>query len=111
MELGVFSLSLAVEDIDKSLAFYQAFGFEVIAGKREEDWLILRRSEVKIGLFQGMFDQYILTFNPLDVRAIQKELKEKGLAFKLEADESTAGPAHAVLLDPDGNQILLDQHA
>ncbi|MHC4938703.1 MAG: VOC family protein [Planctomycetota bacterium] len=111
MELGVFSLSLAVEDIDKSLAFYRAFGFEVIGGKRDENWIILRRAEVKIGLFQGTFDRNILTFNPPDVRAVQRELRENGLEFTLEADESSEGPAHAMLVDPDGNRILLDQHA
>ena len=110
MELGQFSVSLAVKDIDRSLAFYEALGFEVIGGARPENWLILRRAEATIGLFQGMFDTNIMTFNPKDVRSIQKELKSKGIEFKLEVDEFGEGPGHAVLLDPDGNQILLDQH-
>lgn len=110
MDLGTFSLSLAVKDIDKSLAFYEALGFEVLDGARAENWLILKREEVKIGLFQGMFDENIITWNPPDVRSIQKLLKEKGIEFTLEVDEFGEGPGHAVLKDPDGNQILLDQH-
>ena len=110
MELGQFSVSLAVKDIDRSLAFYEAFGFKIIGGNRAENWLILQRPEATIGLFQGMFDENILTFTPENVRAIQKELKAKGLEFKLEVDEFGEGPGHSVIIDPDGNQILLDQH-
>jgi len=110
MDLGKCSVSLAVKDIDRSLVFYEAFGFKVVAGNRAENWLILERPEVTIGLFQGMFDENIITFNPEDVRAVQKQLKANGLEFKLEVDEFGEGPGHSVLLDPDGNQILLDQH-
>ena len=109
MELGTFSLSLAVKDIKASRAFYEKFGFEAIAGDENQNWLILRNGDAKIGLFQGMFDQNVLTFNPTDVRGIQRNLKAQGITFALEADESTTGPAHASLLDPDGNAILLDQ--
>ena len=115
MDLGTFSLSLAVKDIQKSLAFYEALGFEVTAGNANENWLILTRSangeSTNIGLFQGMFEENILSFNPPDVRGIQRALKLKGLEFKLEVDEFSEGPGHATLLDPDGNAILLDQHA
>ena len=110
MELGNFSISLAVKDIHASLAFYQKFGFAIIAGDLQQNWIILKNGDAKIGLFQGMFDSNIITFNPTDVRGIQKSLKAQGVAFALEADESTTGPAHATLLDPDGNAILLDQH-
>ncbi len=110
MNLGTFSVSLAVKDIKASRTFYEKFGFEMIAGKEEQKWLILRNGEAKIGLFEGMFDKNVLTFNPTDVRSIQKTLKAAGISFALEADESTTGPAHATLYDPDGNQILIDQH-
>jgi lactoylglutathione lyase len=110
MNLGTFSVSLAVKDIAASRRFYEAFGFTEIAGDQSQNWLILANGDAKIGLFQGMFEHNILTFNPTDVRSIQKNLKEKGISFQLEADESTTGPAHATLLDPDGNAILLDQH-
>lgn len=110
MDLGHFSVSLAVKDIKVSRAFYEKFGFTVIAGVEEQNWLILQNGEAKIGLFQGMFDHNILTFNPLDVRAVQRSLKAQGITLTLEADDSTTGPAHATLIDPDGNQILLDQH-
>ncbi len=110
MDLGTFSVSLAVKDIKASRAFYEKLGFEPIAGKEEQKWLILRNGAAIIGLFQGMFDKNVLTFNPTDVRSIQKRLKEAGLSLALEADESTTGPAHATLYDPDGNQILIDQH-
>jgi len=109
MELGTFSVSLAVKDIKASRAFYEKFGFQVIGGEEAQNWLILRNGEAKIGLFQGMFPNNILTFNPTDVRAIQKSLKAQGITFTLEADEATTGPAHASLLDPDGNAILIDQ--
>ncbi len=110
MNLGVFSVSLAVKDIKASRAFYEKFGFEVIGGKEDQNWLILHNGEAKIGLFQGMFEKNILTFNPSDVRLIQKTLKDLGISFMLEADEATTGPAHVMLVDPDGNQILIDQH-
>jgi lactoylglutathione lyase len=110
MNLGTFSVSLAVKDIAASRTFYEKFGFKVIAGKQEEKWLILENSGAKIGLFQGMFENNVLTFNPSDVRSIQKTLKGQGITFQLEADESTQGAGHATLLDPDGNAILLDQH-
>lgn len=111
MELGTFSVSLAVKDIKASREFYEKFGFEVIDGMEEQNWLILRNGEAKIGLFQGMFEKNILTFNPTDARGIQKELKSKGITdFALEADESTTGPVHFVLSDPDGNTIMFDQH-
>jgi catechol 2,3-dioxygenase-like lactoylglutathione lyase family enzyme len=111
MDLGTFSVSLAVKDIKASRAFYEKFGFSVIDGVEEQNWLILKNGEAKIGLFQGMFDKNILTFNPTDARAIQKSLKAQGVALTLEADETTSGPAHLALVDPDGNQILIDQHA
>lgn len=110
MDLGAFSISLAVKDIKASRAFYEKIGFEVFDGKEEENWLMLRSGSTKIGLFQGMFDHNTLTFNPTDVRAVQKQLKANGLALMQEADETTTGPAHAFLLDPDGNPLLFDQH-
>ena len=110
MDLGTFSVSLAVKDIKASRAFYEKLGFTEIAGDESQNWLILRNGDAKIGLFQGMFPNNILTFNPLDVRGVQKALKAQGIALTLEADESTTGPAHATLIDPDGNGILLDQH-
>ncbi len=110
MELGTFSVSLAVKDIKASRAFYEALGFEAFLGAEEQKWLILRNGTTNIGLFQGMFPNNILTFNPTDMRTIQKALKAKGLTFSLEADETTTGPAHAMLVDPDGNSILIDQH-
>jgi lactoylglutathione lyase len=109
MNLGTFSVSLAVKDIKASRAFYEKFGFEVLDGDEAQNWLILKNGDAKIGLFQGMFEQNILTFNPPDVRSIQKQLKAQNITFTLEADETTAGAAHATLLDPDGNAILLDQ--
>lgn len=109
MNLGDFSISLSVQDIEASLTFYQAFGFEVLDGEREQGWLILKNGPAKIGLFQGMFEGNILTFNPEDVRGLQKRLKASGISFTKEADEATEGPASAMLTDPDGNSILLDQ--
>ena len=109
MNLGTFSVSLAVKDIKASRAFYEKLGFEVFAGDEAQNWLMLRHGDTKIGLFQGMFDQNVLTFNPENVREIQKSLKAQGIAFVTEADESTDGAAHATLVDPDGNPILLDQ--
>lgn len=110
MELGTFSVSLAVKDIKQSRAFYEKLGFEAFGGAEEENWLILKNGEAKIGLFQGMFEKNTLTFNPADVRQIQRELKTAGAALVLEADETVTGPGHAMLFDPDGNPVLLDQH-
>jgi catechol 2,3-dioxygenase-like lactoylglutathione lyase family enzyme len=118
MELGTFSLSLAVKDIEASRTFYEAFGFEVIDGshvnqdypmEEGQAWMVLKLGTTAIGLFQGMFEENILTFNPPDVRGVQQHLKGKGITFEKEADEATTGPAHAMLTDPDGNLILLDQ--
>jgi len=122
MELGNFSVSLAVEDIKASRAFYEKLGFTTFGGDEEQNWLIMQNGTATIGLFQGMFDKNILTFNPgwdrnaqnlesfTDVRDLQKELKAKEINFATEADESTTGPASFVIVDPDGNQILVDQH-
>jgi len=110
MSLGQFSVSLAVKDIAASRAFYEKLGFAVIHDEQANNWMILKHGDAVIGLFQGMFEDNILTFNPLDVRSIQKRLKSEGLEFKAEADETTTGPAFATLIDPDGNAILLDQH-
>ena len=122
MNLGAFSSSLAVQDIAVSLKFYQKLGFQEAGGDQSQNWLILRNGDVTIGLFQGMFERNVLTFNPGwnaqaeplaefdDVREIQQELKNQGLALTTEADTSTTGPASLMLIDPDGNQILIDQH-
>ena len=121
MNLGNFSISLAVKNISASLEFYRKFGFEVIDGGHAHmndafadtdthKWRILKNDSAAIGLFQGMFDDNILTFNPEDLRPIQKTLKESGVEFQSEADMTTTGPCSAVLTDPDGNTILLDQH-
>lgn len=122
MKLGAFSISLNVKDIHASKQFYESLGFTVFAGKLERNYLIMKNGNALIGLFQGMFEQNILTFNPGwdenaqalesfdDVRAIQKQLKQQGIALQQEADEQTAGPASIVLLDPDGNPVLIDQH-
>jgi lactoylglutathione lyase len=119
MDLGTFSVSLAVNDLETSLDFYSHLGFEVTGGGHENEhfpdtdttkWRILQNGEALIGLFQGMFDENILTFNPADVRAIQRSLRKAGVELLMEADESVEGPAHIVLQDPDGNSILIDQH-
>ncbi len=122
MRLGNFSVSLAVKDIVKSRAFYEKLGFRVFGGDQAKNWLILQNETSTIGLFQGMFDKNIMTFNPGwdrsgksladfdDVRDIQKKLKNRGLALTTEADETTTGPASLMLLDPDGNPVLIDQH-
>ncbi len=122
MKLGAFSVSLNVKDIAVSKNFYEALGFEIFAGDITQNWLIMRNENTVIGLFQGMFDHNILTFNPGwdqdcntldsfdDVRSIQKQLKAKGIKFESEADEASTGPASCVIIDPDGNPILLDQH-
>lgn len=122
MRLGNFSVSLAVKDIAASRTFYEKIGFQAIGGNQEQNWLILQNETSTIGLFQGMFDRNMLTFNPGwdrstntlsdfdDVREIQLRLKASGLALTSEADESTSGPASLMLIDPDGNPILIDQH-
>ncbi|MFC0605199.1 VOC family protein [Winogradskyella pulchriflava] len=122
MKLGAFSVSLAVKDIKASKAFYETLGFKVFAGDLEKNYLIMKNESSLIGLFQGMFENNILTFNPGwdqdantlskfdDVREIQKHLKSNDIKLEHEADEATSGPASFVLLDPDGNAILIDQH-
>jgi lactoylglutathione lyase len=122
MELGAFSISLAVKDIEASRAFYEKFGFEVFGGDASQNWLILKNGDHVIGLFQGMFEKNILTFNPgwnsnatkldkfTDVRELQRQLKAKGVKLVTEADETTTGPASFMAIDPDGNPILVDQH-
>ncbi len=122
MQLGNFSVSLAVKDIKASKAFYEKLDFKEVAGKLDQNWLILQNGTTTIGLFQGMFEKNIMTFNPgwttdketleefQDVRELQSTLKERGLKLSTEADESSKGPASFVLVDPDGNPILFDQH-
>lgn len=122
MELGAFSVSLAVKDLETSLAFYEGLGFEVFSGEMEENWLILKNGDATIGLFQDMFEKNILTFNPgwnrdaqrlddfTDVRQIQRQLKARGFKLESEADEGGEGPASLITVDPDGNPILIDQH-
>jgi catechol 2,3-dioxygenase-like lactoylglutathione lyase family enzyme len=122
MKLGAFSVSLSVKDIHASKAFYEKLGFQVFGGDIKKNYLILKNDTTLIGLFQGMFEGNILTFNPgwdtdaqkldsfMDVREIQRELKSKGLDLATEADESTTGPANIVVVDPDGNPVLIDQH-
>ncbi|MBL8328650.1 MAG: VOC family protein [Rubrivivax sp.] len=122
MELGAFSISLAVKDIQASRAFYETLGFSVFGGRQEDKWLIMKSGTTLIGLFQGMFDKNMLTFNPgwdadakptpefTDVRGIQLHLKAQGLKLDQEADPSSTGPAFITVTDPDGNPILIDQH-
>lgn len=122
MELGAFSVSLAVKDIEASRQFYEKLGFKAFAGDQSQNWLIMKNGEHVIGLFQGMFDKNILTFNPgwdrdaqpvagfTDVRDLQRKLKERGITLISEADESSKGPASFTIADPDGNTILFDQH-
>jgi len=122
MQLGAFSVSLAVKDIQASKAFYEKLGFVAFAGEVAQNWLILKNGGHVIGLFQGMFDKNMLTFNPgwdqngdrvdsfMDVRELQRRLKTQGVSLVTEADESTTGPASFVVNDPDGNPILVDQH-
>ncbi|MFL7891925.1 MAG: VOC family protein [Anaerolineales bacterium] len=122
MELGAFSVSLTVKDLQASRKFYENLGFEIFHGDASQNWLILKNGDHVIGLFQGMFDKNMLTFNPgwdsnaqeldafTDVREIQRKLKEQGVEFIDEADESTIGPASFLIIDPDGNPILVDQH-
>jgi len=122
MNLGAFSISLAVRDIRASRDFYAKLGFEEAGGDIEQNWLILRNGDHVIGLFQGMFEKNTLTFNPgwdqrggelesfTDVRELQSALRADGIEMVVEADESGAGPASFCILDPDGNPILVDQH-
>ena len=122
MDLGAFSISLAVKDIAASKEFYKKLGFEIFGGDESQNWLILKNGDHVIGLFQGMFEKNSLTFNPgwdsnaslletfTDVRELQRQLKDRGLEFLSEADESTTGPASFIVMDPDGNPILVDQH-
>ena len=123
MELGAFSISLAVKDIEASRAFYEKLGFKVFGGDASQNWLILKNGSHVIGLFQGMFEKNTLTFNPgwdhnaqkldtfTDVRELQRELKAQGVELLSEADEdTTSGPASFMAMDPDGNPILVDQH-
>ncbi len=122
MKLGAFSNSLSVKDLQTSKSFYESLGFTVLAGDMEKKYLIMKNENALIGLFQGMFEGNIMTFNPGwdehgkniesfdDVRAIQKSLKAQGKNFLTEADESTTGPASFMMTDPDGNMILVDQH-
>ncbi|MCV9884213.1 VOC family protein [Metabacillus halosaccharovorans] len=122
MKLGAFSVSLSVKDINKSKSFYENLGFEVLGGDITQNWLIMKNGSSVIGLFQGMFEDNILTFNPgwnqnaenldsfTDIRDIQKQLKSKEFNLLSEADETTEGPASLTMKDPDGNLILIDQH-
>jgi len=122
MELGAFSVSLSVKDIEVSKTFYEKLGFQAFAGDVAQNWLIMKNGDHTIGLFQEMFEKNILTFNPgwdkngntldsfTDVRDLQRELKAQSLNIENEADESTTGPASFIVIDPDGNPILIDQH-
>jgi lactoylglutathione lyase len=122
MKLGAFSVSLTVKDIYASKSFYENLGFTALGGDITQNWLIMKNESCVIGLFQGMFEKNILTFNPgwnenaenldsfTDVRDLQKQLKEKGIKILTEADETSEGPASFIIEDPDGNPILFDQH-
>lgn len=122
MDLGAFSISLTVKDIEASKNFYEKLGFRVMGGDQSQNWLILINGDTVIGLFQGMFDRNMLTFNPgwdqkaekvesfTDVRELQRQLKAQGVELAPEADETTTGPAYFIVVDPDGNPILVDQH-
>ncbi|WP_374772518.1 VOC family protein [Streptomyces sp. NBC_01310] len=122
MDLGAFSVSLAVRDIEASRAFYEKLGFAEFGGDAAQNWLILKNGDHVIGLFQGMFEKNMLTFNPgwdgnadpldsfTDIRELQRELKASGVEFVTEVDESGSGPGSFLVLDPDGNPVLLDQH-
>ena len=122
MELGTFSISLAVKDLEVSKSFYEKLGFNVFGGDAAQNWLIMKNRDHTIGLFQGMFEKNIMTFNPgwdknankldsfTDIRDLQRELKTQGIKFENEANENTTGPASFIIIDPDGNPILLDQH-
>lgn len=122
MKLGAFSINLSVKDIHKSKEFYEKLGFKVKGGNIDQNWIVLKNESAIIGLFQGMFEGNILTFNPGwdedaqlleefdDVREIQEHLKKDGISLSREADSSTQGPEYITLSDPDGNSILIDQH-
>ena len=122
MELGAFSISLSVKNIETSKIFYEKLGFQVFGGDAAQNWLIMKNGDHIIGLFQDMFEKNILTFNPgwdqdarqldsfTDVRDLQRQLKAQGVSIEQEADESTTGPASFMVIDPDGNPILIDQH-
>ena len=122
INLGTFSVSLAVKDLKTSRSFYEKLGFKVFAGDAPQNWLILRNGDHVLGLFQGMFEKNILTFNPgrdsnaqkldvfTDVRDLQRQLKAQGITFQTEADEASTGPTSFMIVDPDGNPILVDQH-
>jgi catechol 2,3-dioxygenase-like lactoylglutathione lyase family enzyme len=122
MELGNFSVSLAVKDIEASKLFYEKLGFTVFMGDQAQHWLIMKNGDHVIGLFQGMFEKNILTFNPgwdsnaqeldsfTDIRDLQRQLKAQGIALQTEVDETSSGPASFIVVDPDGNPILVDQH-
>jgi lactoylglutathione lyase len=122
MDLGAFSISLSVKDIGASREFYEKLGFEVSLGDAAQNWLIMKNGDHVVGLFQGMFERNSLTFNPgwdqnarkldvyTDVRVLQRRLKDQGLQMLSEADPTTTGPASFIILDPDGNPILFDQH-
>jgi catechol 2,3-dioxygenase-like lactoylglutathione lyase family enzyme len=122
MNLGAFSVSLSVKDLEASKSFYEKLGFSAFGGDPAQNWLIMKNGDHIIGLFQGMFEGNILTFNPgwdqdantlqtfTDVRDLQRELKAKGIEFQSEADESSSGPASFIITDPDGNVIYVDQH-
>ncbi len=122
MQLGAFSISLAVRDLQASKAFYEKLGFSEFAGNAAQNWLILRNGDTVIGIFQGMFEKNMLTFNPgwdgnaqtlpsfTDIRELQRRLKASGVTLLKEADETSSGPASLLALDPDGNPVLLDQH-
>ena len=122
MDLGAFSISLAVKDIEASKSFYQKLGFEIFGGDIAQNWLIMKNGDHVIGLFQGMFEKNTMTFNPgwdqnankldsfKDIRTLQQQLKDQGVEFLNEVEEGSDGPGNFMLLDPDGNPILVDQH-
>jgi lactoylglutathione lyase len=122
MDIGAFTMSLTVQDLASSRAFYEKLGFTIVGGDASQNWLVMKNGDHKIGLFQGMFEKNMLTFIPgwdsngqpldtfTDVRELQRQLKAKGVEFVSEADETTTGPASFIVLDPDGNPILFDQY-
>lgn len=122
MQLGAFSISLAVKDLAAAKAFYEKLGFTQFGGNADQNWLIMKNGDNVIGLFHGMFEKNMLTFNPgwdqnalaldgfTDIREIQRQLKAQGVALEMEADETTTGPASFIAIDPDGNPVLFDQH-
>ncbi|RLT39445.1 MAG: VOC family protein [Chloroflexi bacterium] len=122
MDLGAFSVSLTVKNLAASRSFYEKLGFTAFAGDAAQNWLILKNGDHVIGLFEGMFEKNILTFNPgwdnsaqqlatfTDIRELQRRLRAQGMEFQLEADENSTGPASFIVVDPDGNPVLVDQH-